>query len=508
VRQTCPVLGTSKVPGLRYERHATPKSVPLGRKLSCPKPTDGRLRSLSLRRMVSSSSSRSLQKYKPHSDDAPLQVLPVEASTLAVDHLDVSLTQVTQRVSVIEEQIQVLDGKLNICPPVDDGLRLRMGEVSQGLNSMRLEQDEVATKLASLAETCSRFEGQLASLRQCHIDVAVKLEESLADMRSRIEDSSNDQCLDTSEASVHELVASESWHRMSVEIASLRDRVADLEMVDATTSGVALLNSRVSDLEKETKNTLSRDSSSFSMRLSAIRAELVAVRREVCKTASSRAAVRDAVSQNDLVEIRSTVHDLANLSCEQGAQIDELSRSLAEVLPPSMQLLEPQGPVELESNRIFGDPPPPCHSRWHTDFVLPSPVRSDISSSCVRRGERRVNSPQRRATDNSPLRSDLSGSRRANAWGTTGFSTLPVGTFDSAPLSPASLSDRADSGSKWGPATSLGTIPLGTFEAVPLVPSPLAPSPSYRTTHDVKTDSPVSIYRTPRQLQRTQSSHA
>jgi len=479
--------------------------------------------------MVSSSSSRSLQKYKPHGDDAPLQVLPVEAdvkgtrvqldnaprhvglsveaSTLAVDHLDVSLTQVTQRVSVIEEQILGLDGKINdICPPVDDRLRLRMGEVSQGLNSMRLEQDEVATKLASLAETCSRFEVQFASLRQCHIDVAVKLEESLADMRSRIGDSSNDVCV--SEVSVHERVAGESWHRMSVEIATLRDRVADLEMVDVTTSGVVLLNSRVSDLEEETKNTLSWDFLSFSMRLSAVKAELVAVRREVCKNASSRAAVRDAVSQNDLVEIRSTVHDLANLSCEQGAQIDELSRSLAEVLPPSMQFLEPQGPVELESNRSFGDPPPMCHSRWHTDFVLPSLVRSDISSSCVRRGERLVNSPQRQTTDNSPLRSDLSGSRRANAWGTTSFSTLPVGTFDSAPLSPTCLSDRADSVSKWGPAMSLGTIPFGTFEAVPFVPSRLVPSPSYRTTLDIKTESPGSTHRTPRQLQRTQSSHA
>ena len=61
----------------------------------------------------------------------------------------------------------------------------------------------------------------------------------------------------------------------------------------------------------------------------------------------------DAVTQEELAEVRSIVHDLANLSCEQGVQIDALSQILADAQPAAAQLVEPVSSRELEGQELL-----------------------------------------------------------------------------------------------------------------------------------------------------------
>ena len=62
---------------------------------------------------------------------------------------------------------------------------------------------------------------------------------------------------------------------------------------------------------------------------------------------------QDEITQEELAEVRSIVHDLANLSCERSVQINALSEILADAQPSAAQLVGPVSSRELEGQELL-----------------------------------------------------------------------------------------------------------------------------------------------------------
>jgi len=294
--------------------------------------------------------------------------------------------EVCRRMAHVEEQVEGLRGATSS----RDHVSKRLANVEDSVEQLRREVDAglasaeeratgrwaaVQDRVESIISDVSGTEGQLRSLvrqvaedhtwaetqvdelqrkaHQAHRDGEAKLGVSIAEVRTYVEEEVRAIRADFQEASsafetlvenVDQRVAGAETDLKQAQCDERRERAELAEVWDQershTKTDIAHFENWATELERELRHTMSRENSTVSLQLNTVTAEMVTVRREVDRLNNS--GVLDVTQEpsfkafgsklktlpEDLAEIRSVVHDLADVSRVQGAQIDELTKSV------------------------------------------------------------------------------------------------------------------------------------------------------------------------------------
>jgi len=211
---------------------------------------------------------------------------------------------------------------------------------------VKLSKDEVLrqfeehsgtnAKLRSRIEDCN---SHVETWKQVHDGEKEEFQRALRDLRSTTEQElshlrevcgkiQSDNA--TLRRELEEVFREERQERQDLVLALEVQSSAHREREATVTSDLQNLNLSLRDLESNVSNALARETSSMSTRLDTFRGDVEAVRRELDAVGAhvrELGRARQSDSSGDLAELRSVVHDLAEVSRFQGEKLDELSKA-------------------------------------------------------------------------------------------------------------------------------------------------------------------------------------